>query len=111
MLYLLHYDTRLHHAQHYLGFAESEKRIEQHANGTSRAHLPAAFFQNGVNFVVARTWDEGARTDERRLKNHKNARLLCPICRQEKLRIKAAQRRARYHAQKQQRQAAPVLAA
>ncbi len=101
MLYLLHYDARLHHAQHYLGFAESEKRIQEHANGTSRAHLPAAFFHKGVKFVLARTWEQGERTDERRLKNQKNARLLCPICRQEKLRAKAAQRRALRRARKQ----------
>jgi hypothetical protein len=105
MVYLLHYDTPLFHAQHYLGFAEDETRIEEHAKGTSRAHLPTAFFDKGVHFQRVRIWEKATRRDERRLKNQKNARLLCPICRQEKLHIKAAQRRALRAAQKQERQA------
>jgi len=52
------------------------------------------FCQLGVQFVVARTW-EGGRTGERKLKNQKNARVLCPICRTAKLTIRAKQKRTR----------------
>jgi hypothetical protein len=94
MIYLLHYDRPLHHAQHYLGSCDDPQRIQDHGNGTSRARLPEVFFQLGVKFVVAQTW-EGGRTDERKLKNRKNARVLCPICRTKKLTVRAAQQRIR----------------
>jgi hypothetical protein len=94
MIYLLHYDRPLHHAQHYLGSCDDPQRIQHHGNGTSRARLPQVFCQLGVQFVVARTW-EGGRTGERKLKNQKNARVLCPICRIQKLNHRAKLKRAR----------------
>lgn len=94
MIYLLHYDRPLHHAQHYVGSCDDPQRIQDHGAGTSRARLPQVFCQLGVQFVVARTW-EGGRTGERKLKNRKNARVLCPICRTNKLKACAAQQRAR----------------
>ena len=94
MIYLLHYDRPLHHAQHYLGSCDDPQRIQSHGNGTSRARLPQVFCQLGVQFVVARTW-EGGRTGERKLKNQKNARVLCPICRTRKLKDRAKQKRNR----------------
>jgi len=95
MVYLLHYFSSLHHAQHYLGYSQGvrddhQQRIRKHANGTSGAHLPQAFYRQGIPFVIARTWWEGDRTVERKLKNLKNARLLCPICRVASLKSKAA---------------------
>ena len=94
MIYLLHYDKPLHHAQHYLGSCDDAQRIQDHGTGTSRARLPQVFCLLGVQFVVARTW-EGGRTGERKLKNQKNARVLCPICRTKKLSVRAKQQRAR----------------
>jgi hypothetical protein len=46
MVYLLHYASRLHHAQHDLGFSQDvrddhQQRIRKH-DGTSGAHLPGA---------------------------------------------------------------------
>jgi hypothetical protein len=87
--YLLHFDEpyprdRRGSVQHYIGFAQSKRtfklRIEHHRNG-SGARLMAAVSAAGIGFVVARTWDSGNRTDERKLKNRKNARKLCPVCR------------------------------
>jgi hypothetical protein len=94
MIYLLHYDRPLHHAQHYLGSCDDAQRIQDHGNGTSRARLPQVFCELGVQFIVARTW-EGGRIGERKLKNQKNARVLCPICRTHKLTVRAKQQRAR----------------
>jgi hypothetical protein len=34
----------------------------------------------GIGFQIVRTWP-GSRSFERKLKNRKNARKLCPICR------------------------------
>lgn len=94
MIYLLHYDRPLHHAQHYLGSCDDSQRIQDHGNGSSRARLPQVFCELGVQFVVARTWN-GGRLGERKLKNQKNARVLCPICRPQKLTVRAARQRAR----------------
>lgn len=104
MVYLLHYDAPLHHAQHYVGYCDDPVRIEKHGNGTSGAHLPAAFHRAGTQFVVARTWD-GDRALERRLKTRHNARMLCPICQPAKRQQHAANVRA-YRARKK----APVPA-
>ena len=82
-VYLLHFDTPLAHAQHYVGYAEDmEARIERHRKGNG-ARLVAVFAEKGIGFTVARTWS-GDRTEERRIKNMKMAPRLCPICREQK---------------------------
>lgn len=79
MIYLLHFDRKLHHAQHYLGYAHDvDARVEHHRNGTG-ARLTQVIKDAGISFVVARTW-QGGRDVERRLKNQKHAPRLCPIC-------------------------------
>ena len=35
----------------------------------------------GIGFTVARTWDDGDRGKERRLKNSGGASRYCPVCR------------------------------
>lgn len=81
MLYLIHFDTPLHHARHYLGFVEQDlpARLEQHRAGNG-ARLMAAIARAGITWQVVRVWPDGTRTDERRLKNQKAATGLCPIC-------------------------------
>jgi len=79
-VYLLHFERPLHHAQHYIGYAEDlEARLARHRSGNG-ARLVEVFTVAGIDFTVARTW-EGDRDLERRLKRRKNARRLCPICR------------------------------
>lgn len=83
MIYLLHYDRPLHHAQHYLGFTDDlDARTARHLNGFG-GWLPAVFSELGISFTIARTWD-GDRNLERKLKRRKNGRKLCPICLKEK---------------------------
>ena len=83
MIYLLHYDRPLHHAQHYLGFTDDlDARTARHLNGFG-GRLPPVFSELGISFRIARTWD-GDRKLERKLKNRKNGRKLCPICLNEK---------------------------
>jgi len=94
MIYLLHYDRPLHHAQHYLGSCDDPQRIQDHGDRTSRARLPHVFSELEIQFVVTGTW-EGGRTGERKLKNQKNAHVLCPICRTHKLAIRAKYQRNR----------------
>ena len=83
MVYLLHFERKLKHAQHYLGYSENHKslnkRIECHMKGNG-SKLVAAFVRAKINFVIVRVWGRGDRNFERKLKNQKNAPRLCPIC-------------------------------
>ena len=84
-IYLLHFDRKVHHAQHYLGWAIRGKlfaRLAQHEAGNGASSpLVRALLDAGGHFVLARVW-EGDRFLERRLKNRRNARHLCPVCRE-----------------------------
>lgn len=89
-VYLIHFDRPLGNpdnprgqAQHYIGYAaDLEARLEAHRNGNGSA-LMAAVQRAGIGWSVARTWPDGDRALERRLKRMKAApRLLCPICRE-----------------------------
>jgi hypothetical protein len=85
--YLLHFDqpignpqNRRAQAQHYLGHADRlDRRALQHLTGRG-AKITQALVARGIGFQIARTWP-GSRSFERKLKNRKNARKLCPICR------------------------------
>lgn len=87
MVYLIHFDQKLKHAQHYLGFVKTARgldaRMKHHLNGTG-SKLMAALSQAGIKWSVVRTWPEGDRTFERTLKNRKKSASLCPICRANK---------------------------
>ncbi len=83
LIYLLHFEKKLGHSQHYLGFSESHenfhKRLERHTKGQG-SRLMRAVSKAGINFAVARIWEGKDRNFERKLKNRKNAPKLCPIC-------------------------------
>lgn len=82
MVYLIHFESKLHHAQHYIGFCQADffQRMHQHASGQG-AKLLAAFNRNGINWYVALIWYNEDRKFERQLKNRKNTPCICPICR------------------------------
>ena len=84
MVYLLHFDRPYRHARHYTGWTRDEKslarRVEHHRRGTG-ARLMEVVAAAGIGFTVARTWDDGDRNKERRLKNSGSASRYCPICR------------------------------
>lgn len=85
MVYLIHFDRPLAHAQHYLGFVDHEKghtvesRLEYHRSGRG-SKLLRAVAKAGIDFHIVDIWPEGDRNFERALKNKKKASLLCPIC-------------------------------
>ena len=83
MVYLIHFEEKLHHAQHYIGFVEKDlkQRIKKHKNNKG-AKLLIAVNQKGIQWEVVRVWETGDRTLERKLKNCKKARCFCPLCRQ-----------------------------
>lgn len=83
MVYLIHFSQKLSHAQHYIGFCEKksglESRLDYHRKGKGLKLLKAVA-EKGIEFSVVRTWDEGDRNFERKLKKQKNAKKLCPVC-------------------------------
>ncbi len=83
-VYLIHLDTPLKHARHYLGFSEDlPKRLQKHRTGQGAVFMKAISKQ-GISWHVSRIWD-GDRTFERMLKDQHNASHLCPTCRQERI--------------------------
>lgn len=82
MVYLIHFQEKLHYAQHDIGFVEDDlmQRIELHLNNRG-AKLLAAVNHQGIRWQVVRVWLEGDRSFERKLKDYKKSRCFCPICR------------------------------
>ena len=87
-VYLIHFDKKLSHAQHYLGYTggDLDVRLERHRAGNG-ARLMEVCKERGITWRLVRTWS-GDRKLERRLKNQKNSPKLCPICRKERGREK-----------------------
>lgn len=82
-LYLLHFEPRYQHAGHYLGYAaDVERRVGEHRAATQKASpLVRAALAAGAVVTLARTWPQGSRTLERRLKRQGGLSRHCPICR------------------------------
>lgn len=79
-VYLLHFDRKYKHARHYIGWTRFlDRRLDHHRNGTG-ARLMRAVVGAGIDFVLARKWEDKDGNFERKLHNYKNARDLCPIC-------------------------------
>ena len=79
-VYLIHFQTKLKHAGHYVGYAAHvSQRIAHHKHGTG-ARILAACNALGIEYDIARTWDSEGRDFERKLKNCKNAARYCPKC-------------------------------
>ena len=81
MVYLIHFDRPYKHAQHYIGFTDNlEQREHDHHFTCDGARLLQVVREAGIAFKVVRTWPDGDRNYERKLKNRKNASQLCPVC-------------------------------
>lgn len=85
MVYLIHFESPLAHARHYIGFAigtSGARRWARHRAGCG-ARLIRAVQAAGIGWKVVRTWPDGDRVFERSLKKRKGAAGLCPVCRGE----------------------------
>jgi predicted GIY-YIG superfamily endonuclease len=83
-VYLIHLDVPFGHALHYIGFSERmEARITHHRNGTGAWFLKKVN-EAGISWQVVRTWANQDRAFERKLKNFKKSKCLCPVCNPEK---------------------------
>jgi predicted GIY-YIG superfamily endonuclease len=82
--YLIHFDRKLKHAQHYLSSAaDIPSRISAHRDG-SGARLIAAIQEQGIGWQIARIWPTATRElawqTEIALKNRRDAPRICPVC-------------------------------
>lgn len=79
-VYLLHFEQPYKHARHYLGWTRDlEQRLAAHRSG-SGARLLAVLKEQGIGFVLARTWPNSTRARERQLKTQGGASRCCPVC-------------------------------
>lgn len=100
MIYILHFNTPLHHARHYVGYTREgllEERLKRHRSGRG-SRLMYAIELAGIDYQVVLT-HPGGRNFERRIKRAKNTPRLCPLCRQSKSTLKSfqAQRNGELH--------------
>ncbi len=103
VVYLIHFDQPLAHAQHYLGTAETlDTRMQEHLATTwkryeepqtgddGRRHngercgsgstLMGAVNAAGIAWEVVRVWADCGRAEERALKRSNHNPRFCPIC-------------------------------
>lgn len=82
-VYLIHMEQPVaagRPAQHYIGWSPDVfARLISHRKGQG-ARILAACNERGIAYKIARVWKYEGRTFERKLKNRKNARILCPTC-------------------------------
>lgn len=87
MVYLIHFNRPLKHARHYVGYAKDrrtfDQRITDHLCGVG-ARLLAVLLEAGIEWRVVRTWPDGDRAFERRLKSWSGSAQFCPVCAGEK---------------------------
>lgn len=79
-VYLIHFVLPFKHAQHYIGWTRNmPARMRHHRRGTG-SKLLRAVARAGIDFFIARTWENADGNFERQLHNRKSSRRLCPIC-------------------------------
>lgn len=84
MVYIIHFESKLHHAQHYVGSTKNlEQRLARHRQAKPKtkgdANLIGVINEKGIPWQLATTI-EGGREMERRIKARHNTPKLCPIC-------------------------------
>jgi predicted GIY-YIG superfamily endonuclease len=78
-VYIIHFDTKLHHAKHYVGYTHNlQRRIILHRKGYG-SKLMKAVAESNITWEVAAKFQAG-RAVERAIKDQKNTSRYCPIC-------------------------------
>ncbi len=79
--YLLHFDSTVHGAQHYLGWSvHIARRLRQHLKGDG-ARLVKQVLRAGIGVELVRVWTTDDRKQERALKKTRTPKSYCPRCR------------------------------
>lgn len=85
LIYLLHFETKLAHAGHYVGSTTSlRQRIAAHRSGTA-ARLTEVIHEKDIKITVAALYAPKEPTDnirhlEIQVKRMKNGHRYCPLC-------------------------------
>lgn len=80
VVYLIHLDSPLCHARHYIGYSDYlEARLAHHENGTGSKFLRAVA-SIGIKFHAVALYVGADRHFERLLHNTHNTATYCPIC-------------------------------
>jgi len=88
LVYLVHFQKPLAHAQHYIGKSNNiDRRVLEHRNGRG-SRLLRVVSARGIDWDVVRTWEFSTSAEagkfERQLKKKcKSARRICPVCKDE----------------------------
>jgi predicted GIY-YIG superfamily endonuclease len=83
IVYVLHFEQKYKHAQHYIGTTKDlDSRYQQHITGQG-SPLVRAVVAAGIGVVIAATYP-GGRKVERKMKNRHKASTFCPICKQQR---------------------------
>ncbi|ROL61145.1 GIY-YIG nuclease family protein [Bacteroidetes/Chlorobi group bacterium ChocPot_Mid] len=82
MVYILHFDKKFHHAQHYVGCTEDlQRRLKEHLNCRQcGSKIVRAAIKKGIKIELAKVYPEGDRVLEKKIKSMKKTSLICPIC-------------------------------
>lgn len=81
-VYLLHLNTKLSHAQHYIGWSTEnnvKNRFAHHCQGHG-SRFTQVCIERGIELVLARIWKGKDKNFERHLKSQNNSARFCPIC-------------------------------
>lgn len=81
-VYCLHFSRKYKHAGHYIGWTQDlEGRLEEHRKGQG-ARLLQVIQAAGIDWELARIWNEKTRKFERQLKKRCFGLIaeICPLC-------------------------------
>lgn len=87
-LFLLHFDERYAHAQHYLGYAVGTGRGHEYAKAICKGtaigphELVMAAQWSGIPIQLAEVWVGAGRALQRRMRSNGSLSRFCPICRE-----------------------------
>lgn len=80
-VYLIHFERRLHHAQHYVGYTDNlKRRFSEHRRGNNSSPLLAAARAAGIAWRIVRVWPKAGRDLERAIKQSHHTARYCPEC-------------------------------
>ncbi len=82
-VYLIHFDKKLEHAQHYVGFSTNlAERLDIHHKGNADScKLLLAVKDSNIKWRLAHVWVGEDHNFERDLKRSAQVARLCPFCR------------------------------
>ena len=80
MVYIIHFESSIAHACHYIGSTKNlKKRMAEHEKGTTTP-LMREVKGRGIKWRVSIVDRQGMKQRERQIKSRGSAKRTCPIC-------------------------------